>query len=546
MKIALLQLNTTVGDLEGNAARIEQAAVQAFEWGADLCVTPEMALMGYPPLDLLLNKAFVARSWELLVELARLTSGHRSLLVGLAEPNPAPRGRELFNSAVLLQNGEPGQRFRKCLLPTYDVFDEERYFEPSREPGWFELEGRRIGVTVCEDVWNDKEFWRSRRYDFDPVQTLASQQVDLILNLSASPFVTGKHRVREAIFTGLAARNRVPVLYCNQVGGNDDLVFPGRSCAFDEHGTLMARAAPFEEDVLVVDLGGGGEIAPDSYTPEAEIWQALVLGARDYVRKCGFRKVLIGLSGGIDSSLTAALAVEAVGGGNVLGVLMPSPFTSRDSMEDAEALASGLGIKTLTMPIQPIFDSFLSTLEEPFSGLPRDVTEENLQARIRGNLLMALSNKYGSMLLTTGNKSELAVGYCTIYGDMSGGLAVLSDVPKTLVYRISHWLNRERGEVIPRRVLTKPPSAELRPDQTDQDTLPPYEVLDEMLQLHLVEHLSGAELKGRGFDPETVDKVVHMVHLAEFKRKQSPPGIKITDRAFGTGWRMPIAKKLGF
>ncbi|MFW5791425.1 MAG: NAD+ synthase [Desulfohalobiaceae bacterium] len=546
MKIALLQLNTTVGDLEGNAARIEQAAVQAFERGADLCVTPEMALMGYPPLDLLLNKAFVTRSWELLGELARLTSGHRTLLVGLAEPNPAPRGRELFNSAVLLRNGEPGQRFRKCLLPNYDVFDEERYFEPSREPGWFEYKGRRIGVTICEDVWNDKEFWRSRRYDFDPVQALASQQVDLVLNMSASPFVTGKHRVREAIFTGLAARNRVPVLYCNQVGGNDDLVFPGRSCAFDADGTLTARATPFAEDVLVVDLGSGGRIAPDSYTPEAEIWQALVLGTRDYVRKCGFKTVLLGLSGGIDSSLTAVLAAEAVGSHNVLGVLMPSPFTSRASIEDAQVLASGLGVKTLTMPIQPIFDSFLSALEEPFSGLPPDVTEENLQARIRGNLLMALSNKYGSILLTTGNKSELAVGYCTIYGDMSGGLAVLSDVPKTLVYRISRWLNRERGEVIPRRVLTKPPSAELRPNQTDQDILPPYEVLDEMLQLHLVEHLSGAELKARGFEPDTVDKVVHMVHLAEFKRKQSPPGIKITDRAFGTGWRMPIAKKLGF
>lgn len=546
MKIGLLQTNPTVGDFQANAKRLELAARVAADQGTDLCVATELVLTGYPPRDLLLNSHFTAKAWEVLEELARTLdrAGLPPLLAGIPESHPGD-GNALYNSAALLRGGRVAQCFRKNLLPTYDVFDEQRYFQPGGECAMLELGGLRIGVTVCEDVWNDKDFWQHRNYLNDPVERLAAQRPDAVLNLSASPFTLGKRAVREALLSNLAAKYGVPVLYANQVGGNDDLIFDGRSMVFDATGRLAARAAAFEEDVLVADLDALASMSPadpGDLSPESQTWQALVLGTRDYMRKCGFASAVLGLSGGVDSALTAAVAVEAAGADKVQGVLLPSPYTSRESIEDAEALARSLGIRTHTLRISPAMDAFRNMLAEPFAGLNPDVTEENIQARIRGNLLMALSNKFGSILLTTGNKSELSVGYCTIYGDMAGGLAVLADVPKTLVYSLCRWLNRRKGTpVIPERVLTKPPTAELRPDQKDQDLLPPYEELDPILERLIECHQSVDEIAAAGFDRDTVVTVAHMVKIAEFKRKQAPPGLKITDRAFGTGWRMPIA-----
>jgi NAD+ synthase (glutamine-hydrolysing) len=542
MKLALLQLNPTVGDLTGNADLIARA-VRRVDANADLAVTSELALLGYPPRDLLLNDDFIKRSQNVLESLAHGLNGSLPVLVGLAEPNPADVGRPLFNSAALLCQGKVERTFHKTLLPTYDVFDEDRYFEPACKPQILELGGARLGISICEDIWNDRDFWRRRRYHTDPVEELVKSGAKAIINLSASPFTAGKQLHREAMLASMARKYEVPFIYVNQVGGNDDLVFDGRSCAFDAGGKLIARGKGFEEDIVTVDLESmSGHIAQDDFAPESEIWRALVLGTRDYVRKCGFRSVLLGLSGGIDSALTAAIAAEALGPENVLGVLMPSPYSSTGSIEDSAALARNLGIKTITIAIADIMKSFNSGLAEAFRNREKDVTEENIQARIRGNLLMALSNKYGSVLLTTGNKSELAVGYCTIYGDMSGGLAVISDVPKTMVYRIARWLNAKRN-VIPDAILTKVPSAELRPCQADQDTLPPYDVLDAILQKHIELHQSAEEIIAQGFDADTVHRVLRLVNAAEFKRKQAAPGLKVTDRAFGSGWRMPIACK---
>lgn len=539
-----MQLNPTVGDLKGNADLIARAVGQASD--VDLAVTSELALLGYPPRDLLLNEDFVRRSWKVLEALAPKLKEAASVLVGLAEPNPGEVGRPLFNSAALLRGGLVERTFHKTLLPTYDVFDEDRYFEPACEPQILDLDGARLGISICEDIWNDRDFWKRRRYHTDPIEELVKAGAKAVINLSASPFTVGKQLHREAMLGSMARKYKVPFVYVNQVGGNDDLVFDGRSCAFDAQGMLIARGKGFEEDVVVVDLAEAdlekpsGQIAEDDFAAEAEIWRALILGTRDYVRKCGFKSVLLGLSGGIDSALTAAVAVEALGPENVLGVLMPSPYSSKGSIEDSAALAKNLGIKTITITIADIMKSFDSGLADAFRGRETDVTEENIQARIRGNLLMALSNKYGSVLLTTGNKSELAVGYCTIYGDMSGGLAVISDVPKTVVYRIARWLNEKR-KIIPDAILSKAPSAELRPCQTDQDSLPPYDVLDAILEMHIEQHRPAEEIVARGFDPETVRRVLGLVKAAEFKRKQAAPGIKVTDRAFGSGWRMPVA-----
>jgi NAD+ synthase (glutamine-hydrolysing) len=540
MKLALLQLNPTVGDLTGNADLIASAARRT-DADVDLAVTSELALLGYPPRDLLLNEDFIKRSWNVLEGLAQDLKGAVPVLVGLAEPNPAEVGRPLFNSAALLRQGKVDRTFHKTLLPTYDVFDEDRYFEPACKPQILELGKARLGISICEDIWNDRDFWRRRRYHTDPIEELVKSGVKAIINLSASPFTAGKQLHREAMLASMAHKYEVPFVYVNQVGGNDDLVFDGRSCAFGPDGRLFARGKGFEEDVVTVDLESmSGHIAQDDFAPEPEIWRALVLGTRDYVLKCGFKSVLLGLSGGIDSALTAAIAAEALGPENVLGVLMPSPYSSTGSIEDSAALAKNLGIKTITIAIADIMKSFDSGLAEAFRNREKDVTEENIQARIRGNLLMALSNKYGSVLLTTGNKSELAVGYCTIYGDMSGGLAVISDVPKTLVYRIARWLNAKRN-VIPEVIMIKAPSAELRPCQADQDTLPPYDVLDAILQKHIEQHQSAEEIIAQGFDADTVHRVLRLVKAAEFKRKQAAPGLKVTDRAFGSGWRMPIA-----
>ena len=546
MKIALLQINPTVGDLAGNARQIAAALRQAASSGVDLAVTPELALVGYLPRDLLLSSSFVKDSWDVLGRLAIELKGLPPVLVGLPEPNASDEGRPLFNSAVLLRSGEVALRFRKALLPTYDVFDEDRYFEPFQGAQILEIAGRKIGVSICEDVWNDRDFWKRRRYHHDPIEELAGAGATAIVNLSSSPFEASKHLLREQMLGAMARRHRVPILYVNQFGGNDDLVFDGRSCGFNKNGEPVARGKSFAADVVICDVDQTASIGPpDDVVPESEIWRALVLGTGDYARKCGFGRAVLGLSGGVDSSLTAAIACEALGASNVLGVLMPSPFSSRGSIDDSLALAKNLGMATLTLPITEAMAAMEHTLEPAFAGTERDVTEENVQARIRGNLLMALSNKHKALLLTTGNKSELAVGYCTLYGDMSGGLGVIADVPKTMVYRVARWLNSTHGRaIIPDPVLTKAPSAELRPNQTDQDSLPPYDILDDILQRHIERHEPASTIIEAGFDAETVHRVLKMVRGAEFKRKQAAPGLKVTDRAFGTGWRMPIAARV--
>ena len=545
LRIALLQLNTTAGDLESNAGLIVRGVRAAGEQRADLVVTPELALMGYLPRDLLMSQGFVERAFRMLEHMAGELPSGPALLVGLATKNPAEIGRPLFNSAALVRNGRVGPLFHKTLLPTYDVFDEDRYFEPAREPGILDFGGWRLGISICEDVWNDRDFWQRRRYRCDPVETLVAQGAEAILNLSASPFYVSKQALREDMLGHMARRHQRPILMVNQVGGNDDLIFDGESCAFDAEGRLFARAKAFAEDLVTVEMAAGqGPIAQHDFTPEAEIWNALVLGVRDYARKTHFERALLGLSGGVDSSLTAAIACEALGADNVLGVLMPSCYSSQGSIDDSAALARNLGMKTLTLPISGIMGTYDAVLRDAFAGRTRDVTEENIQSRIRGNLLMALSNKFCSLLLTTGNKSEISVGYCTLYGDMNGGLAVIADLPKTTVYRVSRWRNQQHPD-IPEPVLTKPPSAELRPDQTDQDTLPPYDLLDQILELHVERSQSAEEIIAQGFDETTVRRVLRMVRNAEFKRKQAAPVLKVTSRAFGTGWRMPIARGEG-
>jgi NAD+ synthase/NAD+ synthase (glutamine-hydrolysing) len=512
------------------------------ELGADLVVTPELALMGYLPRDLLMSQGFVRKSCDELGKIAKSLADYSPALIGLATPAPGEMGRPLYNSAVLVRGGEVGPAFHKTLLPTYDVFDEDRYFEPAREPGVLELDGWRLGISICEDVWNDRDFWQRRRYHIDPIEDLTRKGAQAIINLSASPFTVGKQSMRERMLAQMAAKYGVPLLITNQVGANDDLIFDGRSAAFDESGRLFARARGFESDVIVVDLDRrSGAVAEDDFTPEAEIWNALVLGVRDYARKTGFRQVLLGLSGGIDSALTAAIAADAMGPGNVLGVMMPSVYSSEGSVTDSVELAENLGIRSLKLPISPIMGAYEETLAGAFARHAPDVTEENIQSRIRGALLMALSNKFGSLLLTTGNKSEISVGYCTLYGDMNGGLAVIADLPKMMVYRVSRWRNCRKAH-IPKAILTKPPSAELRPNQTDQDSLPPYELLDGILELHVEQSKSAEEIVAEGYDEATVRRVLRLVRIAEFKRKQAPPVLKVTSRAFGTGWRMPIVR----
>jgi NAD+ synthase (glutamine-hydrolysing) len=542
LRLALLQIDPTAGDLDGNADLILQAARQAQSEAPDLMVTSELALMGYLPRDLLMSQGFVRRAGEKLTFLAAELRGGAPLLVGVATLNPATVGRPLFNSAVLLRDGEVGPAFHKMLLPTYDVFDEDRYFEPAEEPQILDIGGWRLGISICEDVWNDRDFWGHQRYHRDPIAVLARAGAQAIVNLSASPFTVGKQVLRERMLSHMAWKYGLPVAIVGQVGGNDDLIFDGHSAAFDAGGRMFARARGFTSDTIVVDLAKStGTIAAADFEPEAEIWSALVLGVRDYARKTHFRQVLLGLSGGIDSALTAAIAVDAMGAGNVLGVLMPSKYSSAGSVDDSLELARNLGIRTVTFPISEIMASYDSVLADAFRCREPDVTEENIQSRIRGGLLMAMSNKFGSLLLTTGNKSELAVGYCTLYGDMNGGLAVIADLPKMMVYRVSHWRNRRHAD-IPEAILTKAPSAELRPGQTDQDSLPPYELLDQILELHVEQSKSGEEIVDMGFDEATVRRVVRLVRNAEFKRKQAAPVLKVTSRAFGTGWRMPIAR----
>ncbi|WP_396134353.1 NAD+ synthase [Chamaesiphon sp. VAR_48_metabat_135_sub] len=551
MKIALAQLNPTIGDLKNNAQQILKTAQQVSTQGVNLLLTPELSLCGYPPRDLLLNAHFITEMEQTLHQLARELPSDLQVLIGLATPNPnfaATGGKPLFNSIALLTAGKVQNIFHKRLLPTYDVFDEHRYFTSGNEPNCFTINGIKIGLTVCEDLWNDEDFWGKRSYLVNPIEELSKQNIDLSINLSASPYSLGKQQVREAMLKHTAIKYDRAVLYVNQVGANDDLIFDGCSLGFDRSGELVCRGKSFDRDLIIVEFDESkqdlkpGKIQPLNDCTDAEVWQALVLGVRDYIGKCGFQKVILGLSGGIDSALVAAIAAEALGADKVLGVLMPSPYSSEHSITDAIAVAANLGINTETIPIGDLMQGFNRTLEPLFTGTEFGLAEENIQSRIRGNLLMAISNKFGYLLLSTGNKSEMAVGYCTLYGDMNGGLAVIADVPKMRVFSICKWLNRER-EIIPHNIITKPPSAELKPGQVDQDSLPPYEVLDAILELIVCQHQSAEQLIDRGYDPQVVEKITKLVKRAEFKRRQAPPGLKITDRAFGTGWRMPIASK---
>ena len=543
LKIAVIQLNPTVGDVVANAARIEEEVKRATAAGATLCVTPELSLIGYPPRDLLLDRSFILRAHETLARLATNLKSEAPTLVGVPELNYGP-GRPLFNSTVLLRGGHVAARFRKSLLPTYDVFDEDRYFEAGDGVAVVHFDGMRIAVSVCEDVWGDEVTeGNGRRYADDPLGTLDGMRLDCFINVSASPFVAGKQYVRELLLSRIARRLNAPVVYANQVGGNDDLVFDGRSTVYAPDGALIARAAAFAEHTLLVDIASQAPHIESSLCQEEEVWNALVLGTKDYARKCGFSRAVLGLSGGIDSAVTAAVACEALGADRVDGVLMPSPWTSQASIDDAFDLARRLGMSTRVLPITSLMEAADALLAPEFAGRPKDTTEENIQARLRGMLLMALANKFGALLLTTGNKSELAVGYCTLYGDMAGGLGVIADLPKTLVFRLANWINHRRA-VIPQTIIDKAPSAELRPGQCDQDDLPPYALLDEVLERHLQDHQSAEALVARGFPAPDVNRVLRLVAAAEFKRRQAAPGIKVTDRAFGTGWRMPVARRM--
>lgn len=526
MKISLLQVNMIVGDLAGNAGRIAAGVCEASRHRPDLIVTPELSLTGCPPRDLLLQAGFITRSLAVLDDLAASLAGAPPILVGFAEPNPAETGRPLFNAAALLRDGVVEQTFRKTRLSSGPL-DEGRYFEPAAgSPGLLHIGKRTVGVSIGEEI-------------------LCGEPVpDVIVNLAASPFAAGRQRLREGAFSRIARENRVAIASANLVGGNDDLVFDGRSIAFSTDGTLIARGTAFAEDIITVDLASSTPhvAAPGDLAVEEEIWQALVLGTRDYIHKCGFTSAHLGLSGGIDSSLVAAIAARALGPENVLGVLLPSPYTSTESVEDAQKLAENLGIRTCSIPITPMMEASDGALAEIFAGFTPDITEENLQARIRAVVLMAISNKFGSMLLSTGNRTEIAVGYSTLYGDAAGGLSVIADLQKGMIYRLARWLNA-REPLIPDRVLEKPPSAELRPGQTDRETLPPYDLLDAILYRHIDCFESPGEIIAAGYPGETVRRVVRMVERAEFKRRQAPPGIRVTDRAFGADWHMPIAAK---
>ncbi len=633
MKIAIAQLNPTIGHLTANSKQILIAAEEAIKKDVDLLLTPELSLCGYPPRDLLLSPGFVQSAFSQLEDLAKQLPSSMSVLVGTIEKNTQADSKgekPLYNSIALLHGGKVEQIFHKRLLPTYDVFDEDRYFTPGQENNCFFLAGVKIGVTICEDLWNDEEFWGKRSYEINPIADLAQLEVDIIVNLSASPYNLGKQKLREAMLSHGAARYQIPIIYTNQVGGNDDLIFDGSSVAFNASGEVVCRAKSFETDLVVVELDPPpppfirenppqppfirgekklqgddppqppltrgekklqgddphqppltrGEKKPQGDDPpqppltrgekkppfsrgdrggiqrkysllkgdcnksidneEEEIWSALVLGVRDYARKCGFSKAVLGLSGGIDSALVATIAAEAMGPANVLGVLMPSPYSSDHSVSDAMALVENLGIGSERLAIGEAMAVYDRVLEPLFAGTEFGVAQENIQSRIRGNLLMAIANKFGYLLLSTGNKSEMAVGYCTLYGDMNGGLAVIADLPKTKVFNLCRWLNRDR-EIIPGNIITKPPSAELKPGQMDCDSLPPYEVLDDILHRIVHQYQSPREIIATGHEPEVVNKVMKLVARAEFKRRQAPPGLKITDRAFGTGWRMPIA-----
>jgi len=540
MKIGILQLNFTVGDFRGNSEKLVSAYERAVREGAELCVGSELGLCGYPPRDLLNRRDFVESHERALREVAKRV-GKVPLLIGGIEKTNQKTGRPLYNTAFLVEKGKTRAVARKILLPTYDVFDEDRYFEAGDKVGSVRIAGKRVGVTICEDIWNDEDLWPERRYRIDPVRELAKKGMDLLINLSASPWNIGKEKVRYRLLAEVAKREKIPVIQVNQVGGNDELVFDGQSLGVGVKGGLLARGVAFMEDVKVVDIGGKEE-KPVWAGDEEQVFQALVLGTRDYLQKCGFQEVVLGLSGGIDSALVAVVAAEALGKDKVLGVALPSRFSSAGSLADAEALAKRLGIRYKEIPIEDTFAAMLRSIAPAREGRSGGLTEENLQSRIRGMTLMAISNDSGRLLLTTGNKSEMAVGYCTLYGDMCGALAVIADVPKTLVYRISRWINRER-EIIPKNSIEKAPSAELRPDQKDQDSLPPYEELDRILESYVVNEGSIQGMVKKGISKVLAEEMVRKIDISEYKRRQAAPGLKVTTKAFGVGRRIPLAQR---
>jgi NAD+ synthase/NAD+ synthase (glutamine-hydrolysing) len=550
VKIALGQINPTVGDFSRNAAKIIQFALQARSAGAGLILFPELAVCGYPPRDLVERPSFVARNRATVERIAAETQGI-AVICGMVTAAEADSGKKVMNSAALLREGRIDFIQSKMLLPTYDVFDEMRNFAPAKSQQLFSFCGKQMALTICEDAWNDKRFWNRRLYGVDPVEELVRAGGNFVLNISASPFWLGKRELRRDMLAAIAQNQKVPVAMVNQVGGNDSLVFDGSSLVIAPDGQLIAQAKSFEEDLIYFDASFDGEkltgdMHPQVAGEEASAYEALVLGTRDYVHKCGFEKAIIGLSGGIDSALTASIAADALGPENVIGVGMPGPYSSHGSIDDARELANNLKIRFELLSINEIYEATRQTLAPVFAGMPPDVTEENIQSRARGLLLMSMSNKFGALVLSTGNKSELAVGYCTLYGDMVGGLAVISDVPKALVYRLSAYVNSRR-KVIPEATIEKPPSAELRPDQKDSDSLPPYEVLDVILEDFVEESCSAEQIaRAHNFDLDLVRRVIRMVERSEYKRQQAAPGIKISAKAFGYGRRFPIAAESEF
>jgi len=546
VKIALGQINPTVGDFSGNASKIIEFTLQARNAGAALILFPELAVCGYPPRDLVEGASFVELNRKTVLKIAAETPGI-AVICGMVTAAAADSGKKVMNSAALLREGSIEFIQSKMLLPTYDVFDEMRNFAPAQSQQLFSFCGTKMALTICEDAWNDKRFWNRRMYGIDPVEELVRAGGDFVLNISASPFWMGKRDLRRDMLAAIARNQKVPVAMVNQVGGNDSLVFDGSSMVIAPNGEIIAQGKSFEEDLIFFDSQKlSGELHPQIAGEEASVYEALVLGTRDYVHKCGFTRAIIGLSGGIDSALTASIAVDALGPENVIGVGMPGPYSSPGSVNDARELAANLKVRFELLAIDEIYESVLRALDPVFRGLPADVTEENIQSRARGLLLMSMSNKFGALVLSTGNKSELAVGYCTLYGDMVGGLAVISDVPKTMVYRLSAYVNSRR-QVIPQATMEKPPSAELRPDQKDSDSLPPYDVLDAILEDYVEESRSVGEIsRGHNFDPGLVRRVIRMVGRSEYKRQQAAPGIKISAKAFGYGRRFPIAAKSEF
>ena len=542
VKIGVLQLNSTIGDYVANQTKLIAAYERASAQGAEFAIAPELFHCGYPPRDLLLRPDFIEANLAMLAAVAGKIDAV-PLCVGYVDRSPARPGRPLTNSAAVLQDGKVIWRQHKSLLPTYDVFDEDRYFEPAKTVAPFVFHGRKIAITICEDIWNDEDFWPDRLYRRDPIKELVAAGADLILNISASPWHAGKERTRLAMLQRVARDEKVPLVQVNLIGANDELIFDGHSVALDRQGEVIALGKGFAEDILVTEVDGSAPPLTVTWpVPEENLFRALSLGIRDYVQKCGFKSIVLGLSGGIDSAITAVLAVDALGADKVLGVSLPARYSSHGSLTDAELLAKNLGIRYEVIPIEPAFKAVEGQLAKVFAGTKPNEAEENIQSRLRGVTLMALSNKFGALVLTTGNKSEMAVGYCTLYGDMCGALAVIADVFKTDVYKVARWVNRHQV-VIPTDSISKPPSAELRPNQTDQDSLPDYETLDAILQHYVVEHLSKEAIIQRGFAPAVVNDVINKVTFSEYKRRQAAPGLKVSPRAFGIGRRIPIAQR---